>query len=235
EPNSQARSLVGKKEQIIGFFTTYSSESSGATHVTSHFATELTNLVINFAQKRNYKTLVSITRIDKSFEDVEKFLNSGLVRGAILFGYETGSREIERLSQKQYPLVLINQEKSIDIPNIALVNMDDEKWAFRAIERLVEYGHKKILFLSCGRKRLPALRRTEGAKRAYEKYKSQIEDFSVQNGDFNEDIAYDIVKKIFTENKNLPTGIFAANDLMAIGAINALKELGYQVPRDVSV
>ena len=61
EPNSQARSLVGKKEQIIGFFTTYSEEAGGNTHVTSHFATELVNLVVNAAQKRGFKTLVDIT------------------------------------------------------------------------------------------------------------------------------------------------------------------------------
>ena len=67
EPNSQARSLVGKKEPIIGFFTTYSEESSGSTHITSHFATELVNLVVNAAQKRDYKTLVDITGGDDDF------------------------------------------------------------------------------------------------------------------------------------------------------------------------
>ena len=81
EPNSQARSLVGKKEQIIGFFTTYSEEAGGNTHVTSHFATELVNLVVNAAQKRGYKTLVDITPKEDDFSEVEKYLNSGLIRG----------------------------------------------------------------------------------------------------------------------------------------------------------
>lgn len=85
EPNSQARSLVGKKEQIIGFFTTYSEEAGGNTHVTSHFATELVNLVVNAAQKRGYKTLVDITPKEDDFSEVEKYLNSGLIRGGDSF------------------------------------------------------------------------------------------------------------------------------------------------------
>lgn len=235
EPNSQARSLVGKKEMIIGFFTTYSNESSGATHVTSHFATELTNLVINAAQKRSYKTLVYITKPEDDFADIGKLLSSGLVRGAILFGYETGSKKIKELSDSGVPLVLVNQESSTDLHNISLVNMDDEQWAFYAIEKLVSLHHRRILYLGCRRRRLPAIRRACGVKRAYEAYQDQIDLFMERNADFNEDLAYDIIKGIFTAEQDRPTGIFAANDLMAIGAINALKDLGVKVPEEVSV
>ena len=153
EPNSQARSLVGKKEPIIGFFTTYSEESSGSTHITSHFATELVNLVVNAAQKRDYKTLVDITGGDDDFSDIERYLSSGLVRGAILLGYATGNKKLERLSQKGIPLVLINQEEETDLPNIMTVNMNDEVWAFEAIERLVKLQHKRILYIGCSRNR----------------------------------------------------------------------------------
>lgn len=235
EPNSQARSLVGKKEQIIGFFTAYSNESSDSTHVTSHLATEITNLVINAAQKRNYKTLVAITKPDDGFVEIEKLLNSGLVRGAILFGYETGEKKIEYLSKTGLPLVLVNQESETDLKNILLVNMNDEQWAFYAIEKLIKLNHRKILYLNSSRKRLPAIRRACGVKRAYETYRNQIELFLQCNADFNEDIAYDMVKALFATQADLPTGIFAANDLMAIGAINALKDLGIKVPADVSV
>lgn len=237
EPNSQARSLVGKKEKIIGFFTTYSNESSGATHVTSHFATELTNLVINYAQNRDYKTLVAITDVKDGVQEIERFLNSGLVRGAILFGYETGNKGIKQLAAKEYPLVLVNQNAASEYENVAVVNMQDEKWAYYAIERLVELGHRRLLYLGCERRRLPAKRRKQGAFAAAHHHQDSIDVFTEVNGDFNEDTAYDIVKDVFARAKpeERYTGIFAANDLMAIGAINALKDLGLSVPEDVSV
>lgn len=192
-------------------------------------------MVINAAQKRNYKTLVGITKPDDDFAEVEKFLNSGLIRGAILFGFETGNPKIKQIAANDVPLVLINQEDISIHKNISLVNMNDEKWAYFAIEKLVSQRHKRILYLGCSRKRLPAIRREKGAKLAVDNYKSEIETFMCKNGDFNEDIAYDIVKGIFTNDDKKPTGIFAANDLMAIGAINALKDLNVNVPQDVSV
>lgn len=235
EPNSQARSLVGKKEPIIGFFTTYSEESSGSTHITSHFATELINLVVNAAQKRDYKTLVNITGGEDDFSDIERYLSSGLIRGAILLGYATGSEMLLRLSEKGVPLVLINQEADIDLPNISVVNMNDEVWAFEAIKRLVQLHHKRILYIGCSRSRLPAIRRAKGVHRACDKYKDEITSFEECNGNFNEDLAYEITKGIFSRAGETPTGIFAANDLMAIGAVNALKDLGIKIPEEVSV
>lgn len=235
EPNSQARSLVGKKEPIIGFFTTYSEEAGGKSRVTSHFATELVNLVVNAAQKRGYKTLVDITKREDDFSDVEKYLNSGLIRGAVLFGYATGSTELKYLAKKNIPLVLINQEESVDLPNISLVNMDDEAWGFWVIERLVKLNHKRLLYVSSSRRRLPNRRRTSGVKRALEVYKDEITSFKECRGEFSEEITYELIKEIFTSEGEKPTGIFAANDQMAIGAINALKDLGIKVPEEVSV
>ena len=235
EPNSQARSLVGKKEPIIGFFTTYS-EEGGNTHVTSHFATELVNLVVNAAQNRGYKTLVSITKREDDFSEVEKYMNSGLIRGAILLGYATGSKELISLSRKNIPLVLINQEEKVELPNISLVNMDDEPWGYYAIERLVEMNHRRLLYLTCSRRRLPIRRRTQGVKRALEDFKNQILSYEECYGEFSEDISYELVKKIYSKKgKEKPTGIFSVNDQMAIGAINGLKDLGIRVPDDVSV
>jgi DNA-binding LacI/PurR family transcriptional regulator len=52
EPNSKARSLVGKEEQIIGLFSAYSDKNSGAgDNITFNFATKMINLVISHTQK----------------------------------------------------------------------------------------------------------------------------------------------------------------------------------------
>ncbi len=235
EPNNHARSLVGKKEPIIGFFTTYSEEGTN-THVTSHLATELVNLIVNAAQKRGYKTLVSITGKEDDFSEVEKYMNSGLIMGAVLFGYATGSGDLECLSKVGIPLVLINQEEETDLPNISLVNMDDETWGYQAIERLVQANHRRLLYINCSRRRLPIQRRTHGVRRALSDYKGQILSFEEFNGEYSEDISYVLTHKRYEKKgEPWPTGIFAGNDQMAIGAINALKDLGIQVPGDVSV
>ncbi len=237
EPNSKARSLVGKEEQIIGLISAYSERYSGASkNITSHFATELIHLAVNSAQKRGYKTLVSLTDVEKDVKSIERLFSSKLIRGAILLGYNTGDEDIERIGKHGYPNVLVNQERDPRYKNTVAVNMDDEGSAFFAISKLVEYGHKNILYIGCSRHRLPAMRRREGVMSALLKYKDEIEHFTETDCDFSEEKAYNEIKRIYGARKPWnPTGIFAANDVMAIGAMNALKDLGYSIPGDVSI
>ncbi|MCR5427706.1 MAG: LacI family transcriptional regulator [Lachnospiraceae bacterium] len=237
EPNSKARSLVGKEEQIIGLISAYSESYSGASkNISSHFATELIHLAVNSAQKRGYKTLVCLTDVEKDVRSIERLFNSKLIRGAILLGYNTGNEDIERIGKHGYPIVLVNQERDSRYKNTVAVNMDDQVSAYFAIEKLVERGHKRILYIGCNRHRLPAMRRHEGVMSALQKHKDEIESLTEIDCDFNEEKAYNETKRIFDDKTGKkPTGIFAANDIMAIGAMNALKELGYDIPGDVSI
>ena len=235
-PNSGARSLVGKHERIIGLFSAYSESNSGAgENITSHFATEMINLVIGEAQKRGYKTLVQLTKDDSEIREINSMLASRMVSGAILLGYDTGNKDIIELAERGYPLVLVNQERDSFLPNVAVVNMDDQASAFFAIAKLVQYGHRDILYLGCGRHRLPAMHRNEGVSSAKVKYQDLIERITEIDCNFDEHKAHDEVRRIYSQSGRKPTGIFAANDIMAIGAMNALKELGYSIPKDVSV
>ncbi len=235
-PNVQARSLVGKKEPIIGFFTTYADNTVDDNHATSTFATEMINYAVTEANRRGYKTFLCISDKQDDFSEVERYMASGLIRGAMLLGYASGSNELKYLANKDIPVVLLNQEERVDYPNISLINMADEEWGFKAIENLVNNNHKRLLYITCSRKRLPITRRTEGVMRALERYKDKIQSFDVFNGEYSEDVTFDLIKKIYSEEgTKKPTGIFAANDQMAIGAINALKTMGIRVPEDVSV
>ncbi len=235
-PNSGARSLVGKKEHIIGLFSAYSESNSGAgENITSHFATEMINLVVSEAQKKGYKTLVQLTKGTNEVREIEHMLQSQMVSGAILLGYETGNSEILALAEKNYPLVLVNQERDSFCSNVAVVNMDDQASAVFAIAKLVQYGHRDILYLGCNRHRLPAIHRNEGVASARIKFQEHIDSLTVIDCNFDENAAYSEVKKLYSGDEKKPTGIFAANDLMAIGAMNALKDLGFKIPEDVSI
>ncbi len=237
EPNSRARSLVGKEEQIIGFISAYSGSYSGASkNIASHFATELVNLAVSSAQQRGYKTLVYLTDVEQDVKSIERLFNGKLIRGAILLGYNTGNEDIERIGRHGYPIVLVNQERDSRYKNTVVVNMDDQVSAYFAMEKLVEKGHKNILYIGCNRHRLPAMRRHEGVMSALRKYESEIEHFEEIDCNFSEERAYNEIKRIFGSKKGKkPTGIFAANDIMAIGAMNALKELGVKIPEEVSI
>lgn len=234
-PNTHARSLAGKKERIISFISTFSGVSDGVSRINSHFATMFTNYILAEAKKFDYKVLVSITDMVHARSEIEQLFSSSLIRGAILFGLETGSKELVSLYERKFPLVLVNQEESVPDSHVSLVNMDDESCAAFAVQHLFESGHRRFLYIGSSVKRLPALRRARGVNKAFEMYAGQGVSCIFGNADFKEDLAYAYVHDVYSKQGVLPTAIIAANDLMAIGAMHALKDLGFNVPDDVSV
>ena len=81
------------------------------------------------------------------------------------------------------------------------------------------------------------MRRTRGIDRAIKDFSDCIENIGRLDGAFNEDISYERTKEFFSGKKidELPTAVIAANDLSAIGCIEALHNLGFSVPDDISV
>ncbi len=234
-PNSQARAMVGKREPIIGFFTTYADNMADDEHVSTTFATEMINHCVTEANIRGYKTLLCISGKKDDFGEVARYISSGLVTGAILLGYVSGTEDLALLKGK-VPVVLINQEEAVKYSNISLANMADEEWAFYAMEQLIQHNHKHLMYITCSRNRLPITRRNQGVKRALMKYQDKVLSYKEFKGEYSEDITYDIIKKVYSEDRpDKPTGIFAANDQMAIGAIKALKSMNIKVPEEVSV
>lgn len=231
-PNSSARHLAGKKEPIIGFFSLYTTVAEGESRISSHFSTEFTNCFLVAAKTHGYKVLVSISSQEEVVGEVARFFSSGLIRGAVLFGCENGTKL--RYSA-DCPMVLINQEETIPGPGVSLVNMADEESAAFAFEELLSKGHRRFLYIGSALKRLPSMRRRRGVLSAYERSKALVESFDTFDADFSEDISYKKTLGFYQGRKDYPTAVIAANDLSAIGAIRALGTLGIRVPGDVSV
>jgi LacI family transcriptional regulator len=104
----------------------------------------------------------------------------------------------------------------------------------KAVDHLVEMGHREIAFVSDVFSTKPGQDRLIGFRLALEKHKIPIRSEWILNGDFTEKAGYDSCLRLFEKSK-LPTAIFCAGDMMALGAIRALTENGIKVPEEMSV
>ena len=136
-PNVHARCLTGKQEKIIGFFSSFSFVFDSHSKISSHFSTEFTNYILVEAQKLGYKVLITLCGQDELVSEAQKLFSSKMIMGGILFGYATSSPEVKQLCERNYPLVLVNQEEACPYNNVSLVNMDDENCAYNHVQRLL--------------------------------------------------------------------------------------------------
>ncbi|WP_372593850.1 LacI family DNA-binding transcriptional regulator [Actinotalea sp.] len=141
------------------------------------------------------------------------------------------------------PLAHVAQELSVSIPVVMLspgetsqqgitVFFEDQELGARlATRHLVELGHTEVAHLAGSQDWLDGQVRLRGWQAELNAHK--IPAIAVRYGDWSGESAYRIGQKMIAEG--LPSSIFIASDLMALGFLRALYEEGIKVPRDISV
>lgn len=238
-PNHSARILAGKANNIIGIFLADISEGveeSKRVGVNSPYNTEMLAHFITYAKKQGYLTLVHTITDLKECKEMESYFANRMIYGGIFIGFPYRTSEIEDMAHKAYNVVLVDQLSDLDDPEglIKRVNTQNIEAGYMATKYLLDHGHSKILHMS-GDDRISAYEREKGYKQAMKEAGNN--DIRVISGLYLESKAYKQTKKYFRqiEEKDRPTAIFAANDIMALGVAKALEELNLKVPQDISI
>jgi len=144
----------------------------------------------------------------------------------------------ESFAQITVPCVLLtNNAQGLGFDNLSSLTTDDEEAAARAVEHLVEYGHRNIGVLGGNwwSDTQISYNRLLGCKRAFERYQISFDgDRQCEPCRFAMSDAYSAAKRLMERCPDL-TAIFAMSDVMAMGVIRALRDLGKRVPEDISV
>jgi DNA-binding LacI/PurR family transcriptional regulator len=149
------------------------------------------------------------------------------VDGIVMLGTRLDSGEVRRIAQ-QVPLVVVNRR----IRGVDAVSVDDAEGANLAVEHLLQLGHRRIAHVDGGEAPGAAIRRSTYL-RAMEAHglKSLAH---ISRGDNTEPGGVEAGRQLLHGPKP-PTAIFAANDLSAIGVMAVARDLGMDIPRDISV
>jgi DNA-binding LacI/PurR family transcriptional regulator len=149
------------------------------------------------------------------------------VDGIVLVGPRLPTSEIVRVAG-QIPITVVGRlirNKFVD----CVMNNDAEGTRL-AVSHLRDLGHEHVLHIDGGNGAGAHARRL-GFERATKSFAMHAE---VLSGDFSEKAGSDAARTLI-RRKRLPTAIFGANDLVAVGAIDVLEQNDYRVPADVSV
>lgn len=135
------------------------------------------------------------------------------------------------------PSVLItNDASSLQFQNLSSVSTDDSEAARCAMDTLISLGHRRIAIIGGDRKCSDTSRlRYEGCQRSFREHGIEFDpERDYQGVRYSYQDGYQATKELLAAGSEF-TAIFAIADVMAIGAIRALRENGLRVPEDVSV
>jgi LacI family transcriptional regulator len=159
-------------------------------------------------------------------------LAEGMVDGLLLVLPRSPTDYVSALMGRNFPFVLIDhQGTGKDCPAVGATNWQG---AYNATEYLIKLGHKRIGFITGSMDLGCAGDRLEGYRAAMRTHHIDQEKELIYEGDFVQKDGYTGATALL-ELPNPPTAIFASNDVMAMGAMDAVRNRGLRIPDDISI
>ena len=179
---------------------------------------------------------MSIQNLDKRDQDFElrvRSLKRNTTDGIIILGNEMKDDDYSLIEGIKAPLLVIDYMKDDRSFNSIMSNNTES--AMGATEYLVAMGHRQIGYIRGEFRIKPFIERSRGWQLAMHRYKIPIEKKFIITLPTTMDGAYKKMKEYLEKRPPLPTGFFVDNDIIALGVIKALNEMGYRVPDDISL
>jgi DNA-binding LacI/PurR family transcriptional regulator len=220
-PNAVARSLVQRRTFNVGVIVS---------DLHNLFFAEILDGIGSAAAVAGYKVLITSGYLDQATESVALETLLQLRTDGIILAGSLLSADAVRAASRSVPVALVSS--AIRAVGVDTVATDDVTGAGLAVEHLVSLGHHRIAMVDGGAGS-GSIERRRGYEAAMRRF-GLGRFIQVAAGDYTEDGGRRGAQCLL-DGQSRPTAICAANDLAAIGALNAIAEAGLDVPGEVSV
>ncbi len=222
-PNMTARGLKMDRTFTIGLIVY---------NIGSPFTPVLIRGIQEYLKQRDYFSIIISTDWDSDLErEAVHQLISRSIDG-IIFVESWRDESNNTLDLANKPYVFVYRLFNGSYANSVIA--DEHYGAGLAVEHLIKLGHRRIAFINGPQGWDASKERLAGYKHVLAQHGIPFDPSLVEEGTWEVQSGYPAAKK-FLVMPDKPTAIFAANDLMALGAIYAIQDAGLNVPRDLAV
>lgn len=226
QPSVIASALTGKKTYTLGLLVP---------DISNPFFAEIARAVEDQGHNLGYSLVICST--DNKDERVERYLNllqQKSVDGMIIGTGMDNKDMLTPLMERSIPVVMIAREMS-DLA-VHTVVVDDFVGGTLSAKHLLELGHTRMAILAEHTKVRSSRERVKGFMTTLAEAGIEIPEASVRNCSYTvEDGKREAIELLEKPAGDRPTALFCCNDMLAIGALQAAKQLKLRVPEDISV
>ncbi|MDR6143853.1 DNA-binding LacI/PurR family transcriptional regulator [Microbacterium foliorum] len=223
-PNRAARSLASRQTHAIALIVP---EDTTRFFGDPFFASIVAG--ITGALRGSDYLLNLLIASDDPGDKMTSFVRNGGVDGALIVSHHTSDAFIDRVADV-VPVVWGGRPVRIREGDY-VVDVDNVAGARTATQHLIETGRTRIATISGPMTMVSSVDRVQGFRGALAD--AGLSPFAEEAGDYSEASGADAARRILAEGR--PDAIFVASDLMARGALTALRSAGIRVPEDVAL
>jgi LacI family transcriptional regulator len=223
-PNLRARGLVAKKPDVLGIVIPRTSEFA----FSNPFYAEVLKGIGKKARESGQYLLFAF----QGEEGYVRMVQHGLAGGIIVVANRIDDPRLQEAWKMKIPVVLIpGYPWEQQIPS---VDGDSFDGILKAVNHLVELGHRRIAFLNGPSNSKYSIQRLAGYREGLIRNRLPFQKDWVYEFDAAQEGGYQGMRRFFSRGE-APTAVLVVNDFSAMGALRAAKEMRYRVPEDVSV
>jgi DNA-binding LacI/PurR family transcriptional regulator len=223
-PSRAAQLLRAKRGHVLGLIIS---------DIQNPFFTAVARGIEDVAYQHGYSLILCNTDEDSDKEQLYlDVMRAEAVAGVILATTVEDNPSVGRLVENGIPVVAI--DRHLNDPNIDSVMVDSVQGTLEAMSHLIDMGHRRI-GLICGPKTITTMcERHAGYILAHQQHGLSLSPELMRFGSLKQAGGYACAQELL-QLPSPPTALFAANNLMALGALHAIHERGLGVPQDISI
>jgi DNA-binding LacI/PurR family transcriptional regulator len=225
-PNHAARTLVTQRTDLIALVLP---ETTDRVFSDDQFFPGLVNGVSQVLEKADKQLVLMLAGSAASHARIERSIAARHVDGVLLASLHGADPLPTALARIGIPVVC--NERPLGSTSLPYVGVDNVGGAAAAVRHLLDAGRSRIATIAGPQDMIGGIDRLTGYRQALRESPRRS---VVAVGDFTLDSGYTAMRHLLTDDPSLDA-VFAASDLMADGALKALRATGRRVPDDVAV
>lgn len=225
QPNIAARGLAAGNTGIIGLVI----PAGVSTLFSDPYFPELIKGISSASNTHNQSVMLWLTEPNFEKRTIRQILYSGLLDGVIVSSMVIDDATVQSLYDSEIPFILIGRHPQLDVDYI---DIDNFNGGHAATSFLFQCGCKRIATITGPQNMIAGLDRFNGYCDALQCHSLEFSEELVVDGAFTEAGGYNAMMRLLPLK---PDGVFAASDIMAVGALHALREKRLEVPEDIAL
>ncbi|HRE29346.1 MAG TPA: LacI family DNA-binding transcriptional regulator [Anaerolineales bacterium] len=226
QPNRVARGLASGRTQVLGLVI----PQGVATLFSDPYFAILIQGISTACSRLDYSVMLWLAEPDHERRTIHQVLHGGLIDGVIVSSMLADDPIIAALVERRMPCVLVGRHP--DHPEISTVDTDNLSGARAAVTHLLRLGRRRVATITGPQNMIAGADRCAGYSLALRDAGFSADPALIVESDFTEAGGYRAMQQLLPHH---PDAVFAASDLMALGALRALQHGGLRVPEDVAV
>lgn len=224
KPNLVARSLQSNRSHVVGVIVD---------RMQSPFAAATVQGIQEILRNEGYSISIAYSNRDQELaEEAISSFYSRQMDGIIILNSWLHHFNDRILSLQNRPFIFVNRLFGNCMCNC--VGPGDHIGAQIATQHLIDLGHQRIGYINGREDWIEAQNRLAGYQDVLSQQGLPVDQALIKQGNWGVDSGYQAAQELLSLQEK-PTAIFAANDIMALGAIYAIQEAGLHVPDDIAV